>query len=117
MRGESSLRIAAEVERAALDPPLLVAGQDARGREDQAPLDPELGDALDRVVLPLGKCRAGPRLPVRGRDDQSDQESHGETGDPGDLPVHRGTAVAAARLETRSSNPSMTKFDTIDEPP
>ena len=87
------------------------------GREDQAALDLELGDALDRVVLALGERRAGPGLPVRRRDDQGDEEAHREAGDPGDLPVHRCTAVAAARFETRSSKPSMTKLDTIDEPP
>ena len=48
---------------------------------------------------------------------EGDQQRHREPGDPDDLLVHRCTAVAAARFETRSSRPSMTKLATIEEPP
>ena len=48
---------------------------------------------------------------------EDDHQAHREAGDPGDLAVHRFTAVAAARFETRSSSASMTKFERIDEPP
>ena len=117
VRSEPSLRVATEVEGAAAHAPLLVAREDARRRQDQPPLDLELGHPLDRVVLALGEGRPRPRLPVRRRHDQHDEKPEREARDAGDLPVHRSTAVAVALLETSRRRPSMRKLETMEEPP
>jgi hypothetical protein len=47
----------------------------AVGRVDQAALDLELGDPLDRIVLAGGQARRRPRLPVgRGHDQRGDEQ-------------------------------------------
>ena len=67
LRGKAAGPVAAEVERLAGDLLLDVRGEDGpavRG-QDQAALDPELRDPLDRVVLLRRQAAGRPRLPVR----------------------------------------------------
>ena len=114
---ESAGRIAPEVERLPADLAAHV-GREHRpvGRADHAALDPELGDPLDRVVLLLGQARRCPGLPVGRPDDQRCEQDQRRDGELGDLAVHAPLG-ALARLETRSSPASRTKFATTLEPP
>ena len=116
VRGEGPVRIAPEVERLAVDLPLPVRGQHrAVGGDDEPALDLELGDALDRVVLPRREVARRPRLPVRGADDERADQRQRDERDAADLGVHR--ARASARFETSKSPASMTKFATMLDPP
>src|SRR5205085_4593491 len=107
----------AEVERLPADPLAHVRReQGARvARVDQPPLDRELGDPLDRVVLPVGEPRRGPGLPVRRAEDERDDEREPGEREPADLCVHAGPRFA--RWEIRSRPARSTKFATTLEPP
>ena len=116
VRSERAVRIAPEVERLAVDLPLPVRREHrAVGGADQPALDLELGDALDRVVLPRGEIARRPRLPVRRADDEHADQRQRDERDAADLGVHR--ARASARFETSRRPASMTKFATTLEPP
>ena len=113
---ERAVRVAPEVERLPVDLPLPVRREHrAVGGDDQAALDLELRDALDRVVLPRREVARRPRLPVRGADDEHADQRQRDERDPADLGVHR--ARASARFETSSSPASMTKLATTLDPP
>ncbi len=110
------MRIAPEVERLAVDLPLPVRREyRAVGGADQPALDLELGDALDRVVLPRRKIARRPRLPVGRADDEHGDQRQRDECDAADLGVHR--ARASARFETSRSPATMTKFATTLDPP
>ena len=115
LRGQTVPGVLPEVERLPgdLPPDVLRQHEPVRG-EDQPPLDAELRDPLDLVVLACGQARRRPRLPVRRRDDQRGEQQERDQRQPGDLPVHR---RAFARLETRRRPASSRKFATTDEPP
>ena len=111
------LRITAEVERLPAAPALDVRREQRPvGGADQAALDAELGDALDRVVLPGREPGRGPRLPPRRRDDQRRDQDERRDGELRDLPVHD-VLGAFARFETSISPASRTKLATTLEPP
>ena len=87
---EAALRVLAEVERLPAGAAPVVVGQDrvpVTG-DDRAALDRELGDALDRVVLPVGQAVRRPRLPVRRPDDQGREQDEPDDRDARDLAVH-----------------------------
>ena len=116
VRGEAALRVPAEVERPAAAAHRPVAREHAPRREDQPALHLELLDALDLVVLPRGEPRPRPGLPVRRADHERDDERHRRPRDAGQLPVHVG-APRTARFETSITSASITKFETMLEPP
>ena len=116
VRREGAVRIAAEVERLAVDDALAVPRQAPPWveREDEAAVDRELGDAPNRVVLPRGETGGGPGLPVRRHDDERADEPEGDVREPHDLAVHRG---AFALFDTSRSSARSTKFATMLVPP
>ena len=59
---------------------------------------------------------ARPRLPVRRPEHERDDQPHGGPRDVRQLPVHVG-AVLTARCETSIRRASITKFETMLEPP
>jgi hypothetical protein len=116
LRGEPALGVATEVEGLASDRAAAVAREASEGgsRKDQAAVDRELGHALDRVVLTVGKARGGPGLPVRRHRDERPDEDQRDVGEADDLPVHFGVF---ARLETRRSRARRRKLATMLVPP
>src|SRR5919199_3298144 len=117
LRHERPGGVAAEVEGLAAD----AFGDVRRGHRvpvagvDLPPLDRELRDALDRVVLPVGEPGRRPRLPVRRAEDERGDEREPDEREAADLRVHPGGAFA--RLETRRRPARRTKFATTLDPP
>ena len=116
MRRQLAVGVTAEEERSSLDLSLAVPCEPLSGlpREDEPAVDGELGDALDRVVLAVGKPCGGPCLPVRRHDDEDADEGECDVREPDDLAVH---GCELARLETSSKPASRRKFATMLVPP
>ena len=124
MCAETALRVAAEEEVLAVDPALDVVCEDRLpvGGEDLPAVDLELGDPLDRVVLPVFQARRGPRLPVGRADDERREQCHRHHGDTSDLLVHERPSsenceTEFARCESRRRPASRMKLATTLEPP
>src|SRR5262249_9547914 len=85
--------------------------------EDLPPLDRELRDGLDGVVLLLREAARRPHLPVRRAHDERDQQDERERGHARDPAVHSTPLSALARFDASMSRASIRKFATTLEPP
>jgi pimeloyl-ACP methyl ester carboxylesterase len=93
----------------------LSRADDLRGLGIRAALR-RAGECRRCLAHRAGEARPRPGLPVRGADNECDDQRHRRPRDPGQLAVHE-AAPRTARFETSMTSASITKFETMLEPP